>query len=364
MAAAHEMVTLRVHGEDHAEWKRIEITRSLDSFPPGFSLELATGTAAPVIRADEACEILIGRDLVLTGSVKTVTRTVAGDAKTYSVAGQSKAGTASKNCCTGDPSEFLGLSINQIASALATPFGLAVTPAITGVAQIAKFVPEFGERIYPAIERLCRGTDLLVTDNPAGDLVLTARGSLRGSDLTPENIKRIEVSCSSADRYSEYRVYGQRAGDDMVHGADAAHPWASVLDDDVTDGSLLVLRAEQQADIARCKDRATNEATTRAGRSAVVKITVQGWHDMGVDPPVVLMPNRLRHVIYPDAGVDAELLVTEVTLRISDTDGIISTMTLMPPGAFELLSPMAQKAKKKKITAGFDEWSELDLAGP
>lgn len=353
--ASGNIVTLRVRGENHVEWKRIEVTRSLDSFPSGFSLELATGTTAPAIRADDPCTILIGSDVVLTGYVTTIERSRSGTERTYTASGQSKV-TDARCSCAGDPSEFLGQSIIQIAGALLAPYGLTLDADVTGVAQVERFVPELGESVYSALERLCRPAGLVVTDNPDGDLVLARLGTLRGGDLTPTNVKSIRTRCSSGDRFSEYRVYGQKSGaDDVNFGADSAHPSASVVDSDVSRYRLLLLQAETQADIARCRDRATWEAVTRAGRAAVCHVTVQGWRD----GDEVLVPNRLRKVIYPEEGMNAELLVTEVGLKISRDTGVTADMTLMPPGAFELLAPADQPAQshtRKKITAGFDDW--------
>lgn len=353
--ATGDIVTLRVRGEDHTEWKRIDVTRSLDTFPAGFSLELATGTTAPAIRADDPCEILIGSDTVLTGYVSTIERSRSATERGYRVSGQSKV-TDARCSCTGSPSEFLGLSIIQIATLLIEPYGLTLDADVTGVAQMERFVAEFGESVYEALERLCRPAGLVVTDNPAGELVLARLGTLRGSDLTPETVKTLRTRCSSGDRFSEYRVFGQTSGaGDVNFGADAAHPHATVEDPDVSRFRLLVLRAETQADIARCRDRATWEAVTRAGRAATCQVTVQGWRD----GDEVLVPNRLRKLIYPEEGVDAELLVTEVSLKIGRDIGVIADLTLMPPGAFELLAPAEQPAQahtRKKITAGLDDW--------
>ena len=365
MAQAREIVTLRARGKEFANWTGLTLSRSLDSFPSAFSVSMSAGQPGTInplgIATGDPVEVYLGRELLLTGYAEEVTESRGKSGRLRSVSGRSRAVDAMCSC-TGEPPEFLGGYLDSIATALAAPYGLSVASEVVTLEPLARWAPEPGETVIGALERLCHAAGAFVTDDAAGNLILAVKGMTAAAALDAAACTEIEVKCSSADRYSEYRVYGQRRGDDAVFAADAATPVAIVQDSAIERYRMLVVMADQQADIAACGRRGVWEAVTRAGRSAVVTLTVPGWRD---GDGALYAPNVLRRVEDSDLGVWAELLVTDVTLRL-DSGGTLTEMTLMPPGAFELQPP---EERKKPVTSGFRSWwnratTALDKAVP
>ena len=107
----------------------------------------------------------------------------------------------------------------------------------------------------------------------------------------------------------------------------------SAIDSSVTRTErVLVIRPEHNVTIASATKRAQWEATTRAARSDVVTITVQGWTQAdGTLWPV----NSLVKVVSPTIAVDGTMLIAQAEYSIDDTSGTTTTLTLKRPDAFK-----------------------------
>jgi prophage tail gpP-like protein len=107
--------------------------------------------------------------------------------------------------------------------------------------------------------------------------------------------------------------------------------------------------------VADARRRADWEARTRAAKSETVTVTVQGWRQPSGD----LWPvNAIAHVKAPRlAGVDGELLISEVENSIDDKAGRITQIKLLRPDAFTPEPVLA------KVKASGGAWKELNRGG-
>lgn len=78
----------------------------------------------------------------------------------------------------------------------------------------------------------------------------------------------------------------------------------------------------------------------RAGRSRIVRVTVDNWHDVEGN---LWEPNMLVSVVLPTVKIKSEqMLITEVTFHFSEA-GTHADLTLMSPEAFSPEPILLQK---------------------
>ena len=350
---AENTLALEVGGNSYQGWLSATVHRSIEQAAANFALTLTAswpGESNPIrIHPGDRCEILIGDDYVLTGWIDTVDIGHSGGDHTIAVAGRSL--TADLVDCSAAPGQMLNRTLPQIATALSNPYNINVLDEVGLTDTIKRFAPDTGETIFACIERLARDQSVLVTDDTTGNLVLTRVGTMSGPDLThPGNILQSRLACDMSRRYTEYRIKGQSAGDDQNWGEMVAQSESAITDSGIARYRPLILRAERQANNAICKRRAVWEAVTRAGRSAQVDITVQGWRDVDGNLYEV---NRVCRVVDPVIGVDADLLVVSVEFTL-DEAGMLTTLMLAPPGAYE---PTPPDSRATAITVGIGPWA-------
>ena len=358
MADETNILALRIAGTDYRGWTSVNVTRSIESAASSFSLSVTDvwpDQDDPIrIFCGDECEIVIGDDVVLTGYVEAVTSSHSGRDHSITVTGHSRTIDLVQCSCisdSGSPLQFkAGKTILEIARALARPYGFSADDIIcteTNLDTLPRFVPEVGETVYSAIERLAREQSLLITDDALGRLVMTRLGSGKGVDLIhPGNILSAGSTVDTSDRFSEYRVKGQRVADDGSFGKDTTSEATIEDDDDIARTRVLVLKGEKQMNQDACRKRATWEAVTRAGRSVDVIVTVRGWRDQNGD----LYDVNTNHFVQDGViGIDGYLLASEVAFAHDGQGGALTGIRLAPPGAFE---PQAPKKRKTKITKG------------
>ena len=348
---------LDVGTSPHEGWKTVSIQRSIEQASAQFSLELTEtwpGEENTIrIRPGDLCSISIGNDLVITGYVDRSKVAHRGDDHTISVSGRSK--TADIVDCSivqakTKPAQWKNRTIEQIADDVCFPYDVMVISNVVDLQPIKRFVGNVGATCFEVIEEVCREQRLLVTDTPAGELYLTRVGVISGPDfIHPGNILESSVDCDVSERFSRYIVKGQTAGDDQNWGEISAGV-EGVIDDlsDLQRFRLKTIHGEKAMTKADAIARAKWESNTRAGRSASVSITVQGWRD---ETGKLYDVNRVCWVYDEVIGVAAFLLTVSVEFVLNNDDGQITRITLAPPSAYEPEPP-----KAKKITAGIKQF--------
>lgn len=380
MSAEADRVTLLVNGVDYGGWKSVRIGAGIERQARDFELAVTDrwpGSDIPRrVAPGDLCRVRIGSDLVLTGYVDSTPISHDGSTVTISIKGRSK--TADLVDCSAivEPGQFKGRTVQQIAAELATPYGIEVVAAVDTGAAIADHQIQQGETAFESIDRLLKLRALLSTDDAEGRLILTRAGSARAATdlVVGQNVLTGSADLDFKDRFSEYRVKGQRTAevaassddeedDDDADGSDASGPDIAALTDSaaattqvlsthtdsgVTRRRVLVIVADGQPDGATARDRARWEAAYRAGKSYEAMYTVQGWRQAGGQ---LWLPNQLVRVKDPIIGFDLDMLIAEVTFSLSES-GTTTTLKVAPKAAYELLPETPGKKKKgKKVVA-------------
>lgn len=366
-------VRLLVNGTDFGGWKSVGIAAGIDRQARDFDLSVTDrwpGSDVPRrIAPGDACQVFIGPDLVLTGYVDGTP--ISYDAKSVTVGVKGRSKTADLVDCSAihEPGQFKGRKVEQIAAELAAPYGVAVLAAVDTGAAIADHQLQQGESVFESIDRMLKLRALLSTDDADGRLVLTRAGSARAATdlVVGENVLTGSASLDCKDRFSEYRIKGQRtadgagdededAGDDgdgpdigaFTADAAATSQVAAVqADTGIKRKRVLVIVADGQPDGGTARERARWEAAHRAGKSFETSYTVQGWRQADGR---LWVPNELVRVRDPIIGFDLEMLISAVSYSLSES-GSVTTLTVAPKAAYELLPETPQAKGKGKTGA-------------
>jgi len=352
-------VKLTVNNREFDGWKEVVIVRGLRQASAIFQLTVTDKWQGDPwqIQPYDACELSYMGKTVITGYVDNTAVSSESESFDVMVSGRSK--TSDLVDCSVESKQFNKQRIEQIASALAAPYGVKVIAEVDTGNSISTWKPDEGVTVFEAIESLARLNALLITDNANGDLVFTQAGVQRApADLIGGvNIKGASVSFDVRDRFSHYIVKGQQRASDSIDAETAAHVMATITDDSVYRHRPLIVLAEDQVDIARARKRGQWEATVRGGRSQSLSVTVQGWMANGR----FWEPNQLVNVRHPRLGLNTELLIVSVEYSLNDTAGTTSRLELMPAAA---LTP--QLPEVESITTGqpvFELWNEISPDG-
>lgn len=349
-------ILLYVNGRVYGGWKEARVTRSINALSGSFSLSVMDRwevNAQPwqIMPGDE-CVVKINGQPLITGYVDAASPSYDANGHGIDISGRDK--TCDLVDCSAVVSsyELRSVKLEDIAAALAKPFGLKVlTQADTG-ARFESFAIQPGETCFEAIERAARQRFMAVTTNGAGDVVIANIGTTRAADSLVEgrNIKEASAAYDFKDRFSEYIVKGQAAaredGDEPPKNA----VQATMRDDGIRRYRPKVLTAEMQSSDGSAADRAELEAATRAGKSTKIDVTVQGWTmSNGELWPLNALVTLQSPLLLAD---DVELLITQIEFSVSDSSGTLTRLELMKPGTYLL---GRDKGKKKKKGKGGDK---------
>ena len=357
---SQDAAILRVNGRNFGGWQSIEITRSIEQAASSFTFVATArypGEVNPVrIRPGDACEVLIGSERVITGYVDSVAPRLSADAHSVTVAGRSR--TADLVDCSAapdktSPKRWKARRIEQIAAELAAPYAVQVVAAVATGSALPRHAVERGETVFECIERMARLRQLLVCDDAAGRLVLTRAGSTRAAVAIEEGVNLLggEAKADASAVFSTYIAKGQRVGDDQDFGDAVAQITGEAADPAVTRKRVLLVNVENGGSSAAAKARAAWEAATRLGKSLEATLTVQGWRQRPGGP--LWAPNLITAVSAPSLALSGDLLITDVTLRLSDA-GTLAELRLAPADAYKPEPP-----KPTSRGGGSGLWKEI-----
>jgi prophage tail gpP-like protein len=336
-SAPSDDVSLLIRGMRWEGWTSVRITRGIERLPSDFEVQLtefAPGQDAIEILRGDACQVMIGPDVVITGYVDRILRSI--DAKQHQVTimGRSRCSDLVDCAAEWKGGQIVGSSVLEIAQKLAQPYGINVTCIGDPGPKIPQFNLLRGETPFSIIERLCRFGQLLAYDVPSGDLLLTAVSKDRAASGFQQgaNVLRAQFLATVDQRFSEYVSYQQSVEtlDDIGRGGDLQ---ATVTDDAMPRHRRRILICETSGTVGWqiAQMRAGWEAQRRRGRSNEVRITTDSWRDVSGR---LYEPNTLALVDLPALKMEkAALTIGEVTYRRGE-GGTLCDLVLMPSEAF------------------------------
>ncbi len=216
-----ETLTLIVNGQRYEGWTSIRVSRGIDRAVGDFDIEVTerwtgqnTALADPA-KVPRRAQLYAGVDPAADRLCRRLRadHAVGRAQRCRGIKGRSL--TEDLVDCTPDirVGQFAGYTLQAIANAICALFGISVvSQADNAQIPFATVQMERCETAFTFLERLGRMSGVLLTDNPAGNLVLTTAGSTRASGrlVQGENIQQASATLTSHKRFSIYIVKGQR----------------------------------------------------------------------------------------------------------------------------------------------------------
>jgi len=361
----NHVLKLIVGGKEFAGWLDIHVGRGIEraagDFRIGATNRWPGSDAVFLIPEGAPCEILIGKDKVLTGYVDAVEQERDSNATGITISGRSK--TADLIDCTPDYEtvELAGLDIAQVARKVAAPFKVDVVAQDTGAAY-AVAAAHHGESAWKLIERLARQRQLLVMDDEEGRLVLARLATIRAHDKLvhpADGLKKVSTKRDMSGRFSIYKVKAQAgerwadAGSNVATVAGTlAHVEGSVADKGVPRYRPKTIQNEGAAKKEGALARAEWEARRNIGKSLGVTAIRAGWRQSNGE---LWKPNLLVAVEIPAMNLAADLALAHVTYS-KGSQGEVVELTLAPPEAF---TPEPPESAAGGGDGGSSRWSDV-----
>lgn len=345
-----EDLTLKVNGASLSGWQSIRVTRGIERCPSDFDIEMTErypGDAnAFVVQPGDACQVLLGYDLVITGYIDRLNPSIDRGAHTIRVVGRGKCADLVDCAAEWPGGQITGSSAFSIAKKLAEPYGVFSDGrpsnriiVSTDVSDVGPIIPQFslilGTTAFSLIERVCRYAALLAYEEADGNLFLTRAGSdVAASGLVQgQNVQRASIEFSMDQRYSEVYAYIQ-SFDTFQDTGDLGNLKYIRADPNVARHRRMVVIAESgDSDFHILEQRTAWEIARRFGRSNQLHVTVDSWRD---GAGVLWTPNTIVPVSIPALKLkaDAKWLLSEVTYSRNSSSGTTADLVLMPPEAF------------------------------
>lgn len=331
-------LVLTVNGQSYGGWKSIRVHRGLEEIAGAFELGITElwpdQLQAREIKAGDRCTVAIDGETVITGYVDGVLVSWDNGNHQVSVRGRDATGDLVDCSAIYKTGEWRNVRLDQLARDLCGPFGISVKVETDVGAPFAVWAIQEGESVFECLERAARHRGVLLLSDGLGALVI-ARPSKQQVGTALErgvNILSARGENSQEERFSQYIIKGQRAGDDQDSGEVVASQRAESKDPGVSRYRPLVIFLEDQGDGATLKQRADFEANVRAARAIDCTLSVQGWsHANGL-----WKPNQLVTVRDPWLRLDRDLLIRSVDLAL-DERGTLAEISLTMPDAYTLL---------------------------
>jgi prophage tail gpP-like protein len=321
-----DVLTLTVGGKALSGWQRVSVTRSLDTMPASFDIQVTERfpqSAQVDIPPGAPCTIKIGNDLVLTGYVDRYDISLSAAEHTIRVQGRSKSSdlvdcSALFDTQSHEPGmQKLNGTVLTIAQGLAAPYKVTVTSLAPDASSrvIGALNIMLGETAWEIIDRLTRYARLIAYDMPDGSVVLAQAGTEKMATgfTVGGNVETAEISFSMDERFSEYEGHMVTA---LMYGTDAGVNSPTIGEIQKDDGVPRFRKryiVSEQTDLGRplAGERALWEMKRRRGRSQVFSCVCDSWRD---GARALWAPNHLAPIVAPQMKLaKAEWLIASVT---------------------------------------------------
>ena len=340
-----DTVSIEIKGTRFQGWKGVQIHTSCETIPNSWTVTASTqfmqGPALAGTRPGQACKILIGDDVVITGWIDR--RFISANAHGHDVILSGRGLTRNLVDCSASLKKDDAVLSNltapnalEFAKRLCEPFGIEAISAVSDLGKkIGSIVPNLGETPYQLIESVAQYAGFLVFENAKGQLVLDRVGTktMGSGFLMPGNIEAIHAERSVDNRYSDYYVVWTSI-DTLKETTPIGNARAHEIDKEMrkTEWRPLILVSGQNVpDADFGQQLAKWNMARRIGRSQAASVVCDSWRD---SKGKLWTPNMLATIDAPLADIaGATWIIGSVTFR-KDLGGTHCDLQLMPPDAF------------------------------
>ncbi|WP_232006532.1 phage baseplate assembly protein [Pseudomonas chlororaphis] len=352
-------IRLSIGGLAHEEWDGWSIESDLLTAADGFELELYTkdATRLPSVLAEGApCSLTLGKDRVLTGQIDEFEHDISRQGISMRITGRDRA--APLVDCSAPFVSMREATLAQILDQVVKPLG--ITQVEIRAAQVKtrrRIQIEPGQTAWEALLQVAEANGLWPWVEPDGRLVIGGPdynaapvGTLiLREDGVGNNVQRLSVRRSIANRYSQITVLGQHGQYDN-DGLDTKRSHLRSVIQDETLARRGIFRPKVIIDSS---SENQDMATTRA-RKLLADSRLEGFEIRAVvmghraDNGQVWNPGQRVIVRSEPHGLDATYFLMARTLRLTRGEGAITELRLREDKMWVLDGNPTKKRKGKK----------------
>ena len=361
-------LTLEVNGTEFSNFTTASTTISMSQFVNVFSFgaESEEPQGFPVQVGDQV-RVLADEQSIVTGFVESINGEHSADSRTINIQGSSK--TSDVVDTTMPQINFATpISFNALISLIlleARIFNQLVENEVSGLEDFKEseiIQVKQSQSVFSVLEQYARKRQVFLRTDENGNIIITRNSGIDGGlQLTSlikgddNNVKSARVTIDHKDRFNRYIAVSQKnptsfniSGEDPG-SSDASNQRGEVTDSDIRTGRTLIFTAENSSDNDGLAERATWEANVRRARSLIYTAIVT-VHSESTNQPWQV--NQLIRVVDQFEGINALMLVDEITFKFSVTDGETTTLRCVAPDAYTLQASEPQKQKSTDLLAG------------
>lgn len=362
------LVTVAVGQVEASAWREVEISRSIESVTPTWSLLTDNRDVASAFDPGLMADISIGGAPVVTGYIDRTYRAISPNDHAIRIVGRGKcADLLDTSFIYGTAGNLQGLTIAELAARICKPYDIGIVDQYSAGrtnqsgmlmdAVIPRLQMNEGRSPFELLSPITAWAGCLMYEAPTGDLILSTpawgmhSGVNGGAAIEVGRNVLAGTSAFSADqRFSEYHSTALPSptlalADDGRGFWDGLRP-VSVLDKDISryrpfvivEPNTMPVGGAGQSSEAFADARVRFEAMRRWGRSRQISVTVDSWTDAAGN---LWEPNALCSLSAPQLGGSSEYdlstvtwLIVDVTYRLNARTGTTCDLVLMPQQAF------------------------------
>lgn len=375
-------VKLIIDGDEagYSFWESVSITSELNALARSFSLGVTAKLPNSVslikfFDVGQCVQITIGDELIATGYIfqtpmqynaTSVSARIEGRSKTADLVdctvmtpdiaqptdscrwSSKKAARPSGAVLVSPASSQSAISwknqkIEKIIADLVAPYRIDFIKEVTiaELEQTVSFDAVLTNTVHKSLQDLTKSYNLIFCDNENGELVATKRADKKGDAavdtlIVGENVIEGHADFNGEKLYRTYRVNGQQSGTNTSFGGKSIAPHRNVEDTSINRPRLSCEQAKGQSDTSQCHKQALGNRDFQKAEFYKLTYKLTGWRNSSGD---LWRINTLVHVEDKILGIDSKMgsfLITKVTFDLNNTDGMITTLDVIPPDGFKI----------------------------
>lgn len=380
------MIIARVNGEDFLGFSKMGIKKDITNICNQFVITCTADQrfAFPIPRG-ASIEFEVEGTKIFTGSVEIINGRYGDGEYSISASGRDDSKIIVKTCLRPSFSIKGPIALDRAIKKTLSAHGITldvINQAGTVMELSSKevFTDDVGAKLYEFFVGLGKKRQVLISKNNDGDLILYRVGQNKFSTILQtriedkqNNILDADFSFDDSERVGEITVYsrirgpipGTQSPPDPVTGEivpaiiAGQYTRGVAVDDAITDGSELHIKAEHPADNTECKSQAAwliNNARAKATRytCSVADLLIDG---------VPWEPGYLVYVIDEIADINSAMLIVAVEYETEKNENGVAqervNLTLTVPDAYSEDAGASQTSRNYNTIGR--EWNESDF---
>ena len=338
-------VLVNLGGQFYDGWKTASIKRSIENLTSSFTLEffdiwrqrqedwpIIPGLPLSIFAKGG----VINDGLTLTGFINKLSPSFAPGSRALTASGRGALQDLVDCSVHGIPNEYKNISLVEFAEKITSQFpNINVIDRALKNSKIPKVTIEQGDTYFTALEKVARKKGVVLTESPAGNLILETRGKDRATTELHLGVNCIsgQAEFDDTNTFSDYIVKGQSQGSDNFFAEKASQPCAIAKDSSVTRFRPKLIIGEKSMNDQEAQDRANWEATFAAANAGVVSIRTYEWLQQDNR---LWQINEIVKLKNPFVGIaDEDLLIKSTNFTYSKSGGKVTDLELVRKDSYD-----------------------------